>query len=532
MTTLRKYLDVVKAEMDKSLLEAAGIPAFIAGENSAAIGYGNIFGEVHLQVQDADVDRARQVLQDNQEATPLSDDFVPPETTSPEAPRPKVADSDSTRTVLSAVVTLVVVLVMFAAFGLWKTSHSASAYFRSGYNKWTKGNLDGAIADFDRAIELNSRYAHAYTDRGLAKWDKGDSDGALVDFNRAIDLDSKDTHAYDNRGAVKQLKGDLDGALVDINQAIELDPKNARAYDNRGSVEHAKGNLDSALADFDRSIELDPKYAHAYANRGSTKGAKGDLDGALVDFDKAIELNPKYTHAYENRGFTKRMKGDLDGALADYDRAIILDPKFVTAYNSRGFTKRMKGDLNGALAAYSQAIALDPKNTSAHYGHGVIYYDERNWSDALADFREASTEGPTIAKSGTMPDYSHIRIWMARSKLGERNEATEELKQYLLRRTVGKPNDWPSTIARFLTGDVSESDFLKAADSGDEKQTRNQRCDAYFYAGTLRLIDGDKSTAADYFNKCLETGAKDHYEYQSAAAEVQFLKSELPNRQN
>ena len=39
MTTLRKYLDVVKAEMDKSLLEAAGIPAFIAGENSASIGY-------------------------------------------------------------------------------------------------------------------------------------------------------------------------------------------------------------------------------------------------------------------------------------------------------------------------------------------------------------------------------------------------------------------------------------------------------------------------------------------------------------
>jgi len=39
MTTLRKYMDVVKAELDKSLLEAAGIPAFIAGANCASIGY-------------------------------------------------------------------------------------------------------------------------------------------------------------------------------------------------------------------------------------------------------------------------------------------------------------------------------------------------------------------------------------------------------------------------------------------------------------------------------------------------------------
>jgi hypothetical protein len=61
MTTIRKYLDLVNAEMDKSLLEAAGITAFIADENSAALGYGQILGGVRLQVQDADADRARQV---------------------------------------------------------------------------------------------------------------------------------------------------------------------------------------------------------------------------------------------------------------------------------------------------------------------------------------------------------------------------------------------------------------------------------------------------------------------------------------
>src|ERR1039457_6242445 len=108
MTTLRKYLDVVKAEMDKSLLEAAGIPAFIAGENSASIGYGGSLAEVRLQVQDTDVDRARQVLQDNQEATPLTDDFIPSELPLAEAPPLKNGVSSSTRAVLSVVITLLV----------------------------------------------------------------------------------------------------------------------------------------------------------------------------------------------------------------------------------------------------------------------------------------------------------------------------------------------------------------------------------------------------------------------------------------
>jgi hypothetical protein len=49
MTTLRQYIDVARAELDKSLLEAAGIPSFIADENSAALGYGTALGGVRLK---------------------------------------------------------------------------------------------------------------------------------------------------------------------------------------------------------------------------------------------------------------------------------------------------------------------------------------------------------------------------------------------------------------------------------------------------------------------------------------------------
>lgn len=525
---------MVKAEMDKSLLEAAGIPAFIAGENSASIGYGTVLAEIHLQVQDADVDRARQVLQDNNEATPLSDDFIPPAVPSlPDDSIPKAAsqeqdleteDSDTTRMVWSAITASLVVVAIFTAFAWWKNSHNATAYYRSGYVKWTKRNLDGAMADFDTAIELNSRYAYAYNGRGLVKWAKGDLDSAITDYNMSIALDPKDVGAYVNRGIAEGTKGDLKSALADYDNAVELDPKDARVYYNRSSAKRSMNDLDGALADLDKAIELDPKYILAYEGRGLIKRMQGDLDGSLADYDKALELNPRNVRAFSGRAFTKRTQGDLDGAISDYNQAIELDPKDAGSYDGRSFVKRVKGDLDGAISDYDRAIELNPKDAHAYYGRGVAHYDKRNWSAALSDFRNASALKPTAPKSQTVPDYSRFGIWMTRSNLGERNAATDELKEYLLTRTIGKPGDWPSTIARFLTGEVSESDFLKAADSDDVKQMRNQKCEAYFYAGNLRLLDGDKSTAADYFKKCLETGAKDYYEYQSATAELEALK--------
>src|SRR5262249_27110317 len=109
MITLQRYSDVVQAEMDKSLLEAADIPAFIVRENSAALGYGTVLGEIQLQVDDADIDRARQILRDKSTA-PLPDDFVPPAVPSPETPGLKIPDPDNVRSVTAAVITVVVTL--------------------------------------------------------------------------------------------------------------------------------------------------------------------------------------------------------------------------------------------------------------------------------------------------------------------------------------------------------------------------------------------------------------------------------------
>jgi tetratricopeptide (TPR) repeat protein len=80
----------------------------------------------------------------------------------------------------------------------------------------------------------------------------------VADFNKAIDLDPKYALAYDNRGSAYATKSNLDQAIADYNTAIDLDAKYAKAYHNRGLVYLQKGLKPQAIADFETYLRLEP----------------------------------------------------------------------------------------------------------------------------------------------------------------------------------------------------------------------------------------------------------------------------------
>jgi tetratricopeptide (TPR) repeat protein len=261
----------------------------------------------------------------------------------------------------------------------------AETWIKFGLIKKEEGDLESALVGCNKAIELNPQLAEAYNARGRIKRDKHDLDGALIDFNKAIELKTDLASAYSNRGLVKKAKGDLNGALADYNQAIELDPSLAAAYANRAEVKRAKDNLPGALVDFDQAILLKPGSAQTYSNRGEARRAKGDLEGALSDYDRAIELNPKLASAYSNRGLAKRSKGDLAGALIDLDKAIELKPGFAVAYNNRGLVKHVKGDPEGAMHDFNRAIEINPGVAEFFKNRSAASRDKGDLAGAMTD---------------------------------------------------------------------------------------------------------------------------------------------------
>ncbi len=196
----------------------------------------------------------------------------------------------------------------------------ADDYFVLANQKYEKGDYQGAVADYDRAIALKPDYAKAYRARATVKDGKlNDTQGGLADLNRAIQLAPNDGLTYAIRAFLKYDKlNDDRGALADFNRSIQLDPTNGKAYTLRGGIKYQKLNdPQGALADFNRAIAIDSKEPNTYLLRGILKYQKlKDSRGALADIDRNIQLAPQNAEAYILRGLISASSGDRSTAIS------------------------------------------------------------------------------------------------------------------------------------------------------------------------------------------------------------------------
>lgn len=168
-----------------------------------------------------------------------------------------------------------------------------------------------------------------------------------------------------------------------------------------------------------------------------------------------------------------------------------------------------EGVFENTIESYTRALERNPRSVQALEGRAYLRYDQQEWTSALADFRRA------LAQDGPHEDYLRLRIWLIQARTGERSAGDLLLAGRL---EPGYPREWPSVIAEYLLGRKSESDLqFKAA-------TKPRECQALFYIGSRRLVDGDRDGAREFLLRCVETRCEDYREYHSAVAELRTLK--------
>lgn len=271
-----------------------------------------------------------------------------------------------------------------------ENSLSAEQLVDRGNEKWDKGDKQGAIADYSKAIEVNPKVANAYYNRGNAYRDLGNNQTAIADFSKAIEINPKHTDAYNNRGNALFDSGNKQGAIADYNKAIEIDPRYTKAYFNRGNARNDLGDKQAAIADYNKALEIDPGYVNAYYRRGNVRHSLGDNQTAIADYNKAIQIDPKHANSYNNRGNVHYDLGNKPAALADYSKVIEIDPTAATAYYNRANVRNDLGDRQAAIADYNKALQLDPNYASAYYNRGNVYSKLGNKAEAIADFKKAA----------------------------------------------------------------------------------------------------------------------------------------------
>ena len=174
-----------------------------------------------------------------------------------------------------------------------------------------KRQWDEAIAECDKALEINHKFAMAYIDRGIAYVGKREYGRAIADFNKAIEINPRLPGFYLSRGIVYSYKGEYDKAISDFDKAIDLNPKGAMGYYSRGLSYQGKGEYDKAISDFDKTIDLNPKEAMFYRSRGAAWHYKGDYERAVADYTTASDMTRRYPAELTGESDTL---DELDGA--------------------------------------------------------------------------------------------------------------------------------------------------------------------------------------------------------------------------
>ncbi|UJB68357.1 serine protease [Acaryochloris sp. 'Moss Beach'] len=245
-------------------------------------------------------------------------------------------------------------------------------------NKSKKGDYQGAISDYDKAISLDPKLSDAYVNRGNAYYSLKQYSQAISDYDKAISLDPKDVVARGNRGRAYTDLKQYSQAILDYDKAISLDPQDAMAYKNRGDTYTALHQYSQAILDYDKSISLDPNYiTNAYYHRGIVYNILKQYPQAISDFNNAIASNPDLTKEpffYFDRGVAYLGEKKYLQAVTDWDESISLDPKFVDAYNNRGYAYSLLKKYSQAISDYDKAISLSPQKPLVYINRGNAYY--------------------------------------------------------------------------------------------------------------------------------------------------------------
>jgi tetratricopeptide (TPR) repeat protein len=182
--------------------------------------------------------------------------------------------------------------------------------------------FDRAIADYDQAIQRMPSFsangillqsdkhnlARVYTGRGVARTGKTDLKDALADHNKALELDPNSIDAMNNRATVLFLKGELKEALADLDRAVQ-------AVKSGNVEDHHSISYPYQLT---TNLRYNSSLTAIYLNRGKIRYQLRDAEGAEADFKTLVQVDPDFAEAWFCLGRIHDDRGETDAAFADY----------------------------------------------------------------------------------------------------------------------------------------------------------------------------------------------------------------------
>ena len=186
----------------------------------------------------------------------------------------------------------------------------AVSKFEKGMAKAAKGDLKGAVEDFDAAIAAYPQFAAAYYEKGAALLKSNDLDNAMAAFVKAIEIKPDYVEAKYGYGMVMFQKKDYAVSAAAFNDVLQQRKDMAEAHLNLGISLFYLKNYGAAETELKSAVAASGgdklALAHLYLGQIYSQGKKNQE--AVKELEKYLELLPKAPNADRIRQAIEQLK--------------------------------------------------------------------------------------------------------------------------------------------------------------------------------------------------------------------------------
>ncbi len=292
------------------------------------------------------------------------------------------------------------------------------------------GNLDLAIAALDNAVKQDPHFALGFAQLGEAyrlkyQLDKDSKwiDEALANCQKAQQLNDRLPAVYVTLGKIHRSTGKYDLAFQENQRALQLDPRNADAINGLARSYDSAGRTADAEAAFKRAIALRPDSWDGYNSYGAFLDEHERYGEAVAQYRHAIQLTPDNAALYLNLGGAYSDMGEKHHAEAEemLRKSIALESTY-PAYANLGYLYLQEQKYAEAAAATEKALQLNDKdyvvwNNLMNAYEGLKDNDKAGQArdHAIPLLEQASLDNPRDATV-----QSKLAILYAKKKLREK----------------------------------------------------------------------------------------------------------------
>ncbi len=287
--------------------------------------------------------------------------------------------------------------------------------------KGSRENIEEALKLFERAIELDPKYAHAYAGLGYALSLKGQFlskpeivDRAVEYFQKAIELNPLLADGYSGLGFVFVGMGRDEDAIGALRRALSFAPHDPTAHSALGRVYMiGKGMFREAAAEYQLVLKANPSAGWAAQQLALCCAYLGDYECGEQAARKAIEAQEQFISgqtgvqiigSFARLAHIYNLQGRYDDAIAESYREIV-------------FLRRS----NHALKDRTM-IEVNQKLVSAYARQGNLDDARKAFDQLIKGFEKRLAEG------GDDP-FTRYYVACACAMMGEKERALEHLQK-------------------------------------------------------------------------------------------------------